>query len=393
MKNALIFSPNFIGHRQVYVFVLVQELLKSGYKIIIAGNFSIKLNSTFYFDQLTDPDRIIRIDTSGFIGDGQGITNNEFIELQKKYNIELTIFTEADSHIPLFVSQLLFGSKRIAGRTIGIFLRPFYFYQELSLANKLRYLKQLHLKWKSDARLFHEILNPNFKLLSISLHLDDYFVSRHKKTIWLPDVFQQYADKMVVQEQSDERIWLKRLDEFKRINDGNIFLLYFGAAQQRRGYERLLKLAVDYKACFIHCGLRSKNKKDNFEADGYRGILEKENRLFETNEYLTDPVSIEYFFKSVTHIILPYIEFYGSSGVMLQALSYGIPVLVPDIGIIGHRVKKFNLGEIYGPESFEQQFLSFIKIPQDKYSKSIEEYMKLQSSERLAAVLMNAFNF
>lgn len=392
MKNALLFSPSFVGHRQVYIFVFVQILQKLGYTIYIAGNFKTKLNSTFYFDRFKDNENIFRIDTSTFDGDGVGIKIDEFIDLQNKYDIELTVFTEADSHIPLFVSQLKSGKKRLKGKTVGIFLRPFYFYHKLSLIDKARYVKRLHSFWDTDTRFFHEVLNPFFHLLNVSLHLDDFFVSKHRRTVCLPDVFQQFADQLVKEENSSQRLWIQKLDEFKNNNKGATMLLYFGAPQERRGYDVLLKLALDNNACFIHCGLRNDDTDYEYDVNKLREVLETQNRLFETNEYLTDPSTIEYFFKSVNHLILPYRDFLGSSGVMLQALGYNIPVLVPEVGIIGYRVKKYNLGFTFIKGSFEKQFRSFLNTPKESFTKSIEEYMKSQSFQNLNSVLIQALS-
>lgn len=391
MRNALIFSSSFVGHRQVYVFVIANILHKLGYKLFIAGNFSEILKSTFYFNKLESETKIIKIDTSRFADNGLSITNKEFLEIQQIHNIELTIFTEADNHIPLFVSQLKHRKRRFIGRTVGVFLRPFYFYHNLSFINKLRYIKHINYGWKSDMRLFHEVLNPCFKLLDISLCIDDYFSLMHKRTIWLPDVFQQYADALVLEEQSEQRLWQNRLDKFKNENQGRNLLLYFGTEQQRRGYDQLLKLAVDYNACFIHCGLRHSGNKYNIDVNVLREQLKKENRLFETNEYITDPICIEYFFKSVSHLVLPYDNFFGSSGVMLQALGYKIPVLVPDVGIIGYRVNKFNLGFTYSPGCLNSSYSTFINISSEKFADSIVNYMKLHSNEKLQSVLEKAF--
>lgn len=391
MKNALIFSPNFIGHRQIYAFVCATVLRKLGYFVYLAGNFSEKLKNNFYLNKLESDSFIFKVDTNLYKGSGLEISNKEFLELQKKYNITLTIFTEADNHIPLFNNQMFNRVDRFQGITIGIFLRPYYFYHKLNFMNRLRYFKSLKSRLKSDIRFFHEVSNPGFRLLSSSLYLDEYFVSRHKKTIWLPDVFQQFADKLVIEDQSEQRIWIEKLNKFKKANTDSFFLLYFGTTQQRRGYDSLLKLAVENNMCFIHCGLRTEKANFKYNVNDLRSILEKENRLFETNEYITDPICIEYFFNSVSHIILPYVSFYGSSGVMLQALSYTIPVLVPDIGIIGYRVKKHNLGLTYNSENFEEQFSTFIKMPKNTFSKSIKDYMKEQSADRLESILINAF--
>lgn len=394
MKNALIFSPDFIGHRQIYVFVLSHILHELGYKLHIAGNFSEILKNSFYLDLIKSDERIIKIDTVGIDGYGLGISHDAFVDLQNRYGIDLTIFTEADNHIQLFNSQIFFNKNRFRGRIIGIFLRPNYYNFNFNLINKIKYIKRLNRTWKSDARLFYEVLNPQFKLLDVSLFIDDYFATKKKSATWLPDVFQQYADKLVLEEKAEQREWIKKLETFKSENIGSPLILYFGTAQKRRGYEQLLKLSVENMACFIHCGVR--NEKETYETDTeeLRKILEKDNRLFETNEYIADPVCIEYFFCSVSHLILPYKNFYGSSGVMLQALSYNIPVLVPDTGVMGYRTKKYNLGMTFSEKtsSLTEQFIRFKQTPKETYRDSIEYYMNFQSADLLERVLVDSIN-
>ncbi len=394
MKNALIFSSDFIGHRQIYVFVLSHLLHELGFKLHIAGNFSEILKNSFYLDLLKSDERILKIDTVGIDGYGLGISHDAFVDLQNRYDIDLTIFTEADDHIPLFNSQISFSKRRFRGRVIGIFLRPNYYNYNFNLINKIKYLKRLNRTWKSDMRLFYEVLNPHFKLLDVSLFIDDFFVTKNKTATWLPDVFQQYADKLVPEEKAEQRAWIEKLEAFKNENIGSTLILYFGTAQKRRGYEQLLRLSVENKACFIHCGVR--NEKETYETDTeeLRKILEKDNRLFETNEYIADPICIEYFFCSVSHLILPYQNFYGSSGVMLQALSYKIPVLVPDIGVMGYRTKKYNLGMTFSEKSssLTEQFIRFLETPKESYRDSIEYYMNFQSADQLKRVLVDAIN-
>lgn len=387
MKNALLYSPGLAGHRQVYIFVLANILRKLSYSVYIASNFAEKPKSSFYLDKLeTDPE-IFWIDTNFMDGNGVSIKNEDFKVIQKSNNISLTVFVEADNHISLFDSQILNRNNRLLGKNMGIFLRPFYFYENFNLLKDRWYINKLISTWRTDSRIFHEILNPAFDLLDKSFYIDEYFTEKHKKTVWLPDMFQQYADRLVSEENLEQRIWIEKLNDFKNLNEGRKLLLYFGTPQQRRGYSQLLELALRNDACFIHCGLRNESSESD---DAIRALLEKENRLFETNEYIIDPLCIEYFFKSVSHLVLPYINFMGSSGVMLQALSYNIPVLVPEQGIIGYRVNKHNLGLTYSPGSFDVQFQRFFNTPADTFSESINKYMHFQSADHLESILMKA---
>lgn len=394
MPNALIFSPNFVGHRQVHAFVHSHILNKIGYNVFIAGNFPNDNGNFFYLEKIIEDEKIIKIELCDFAENGLQIKNIEFVNLQKQHNIDLTVFVEADYYIPLINSQLFRKNSRFQGRVVGLFLTPWDFYFKLGFIYNLRHIKNLRNTWMSDpdTRFFHKFLNSTFNLLDASLYLDEFVVSKTRKSIYLPDVFQQYVNKFVNEVKTDQRIWMDRLAEFKRINNNDFIILYFGTAQKRRGYEELLKMAIENDACFVHCGLRNYKDKYNLDVDELREILEKRGKLFETNEFISDTDCIDYFFNSVSHLVLPYDEsFLGSSGVMLQALSYGIPVLVRDSGLIGYQVKKYKIGHTFSQNLTQNQFLRFISTPKESFSDSIEQFMKLQSLERLESVLIKAY--
>ena len=89
-------------------------------------------------------------------------------------------------------------------------------------------------------------------------------------------------------------------------------------------------------------------------------------------------------------MILPYRDFYGSSGVMLQALSYGIPVLSPRRGIIGHRIEKYGLGLTYNdsdPVDLDDRFDLFRNQEPQSFNEKIKSYMTYQTSSNLVRSL------
>ena len=93
------------------------------------------------------------------------------------------------------------------------------------------------------------------------------------------------------------------------------------------------------------------------------------------------------------YLILPYQDFLGSSGVMFQALSYGLPVVVPDYGLMGYLVKKYNLGKTYesgNPSSLMKVFDEFKDRPFN-FEENIKNYMNSQSTDNFKKVLVNAF--
>ena len=383
------------GHRQVYVFVMSHILEELGFNIFIAMDKQQKISNSFYIDKLKNKPRITLLDTNNYAGAGLDITPSEFLELQNKCKADLTIFAEADNHLSLFTSQIFKTKNKLKGRVIGIFMRPFYYYRPKFLLNRLKFLKHFIPRWKKDDELFYDFFMKRFSLLDASLSIDENFVDNHPKFKWLPDVFQQYAEAIIKPDKkSPQTVWIERLKTFKEKNKDRFAFLYFGTAQYRRGYDILLKLAEETGGCFIHCGLRDDEVKFPYDTNEIISTLKNEGRLFETNEYIEDPVCIEYFFKSASHLILPYRNFYGSSGVMLQALEYGIPVLAPDMGVIGYRIKKYHLGLTYqlsNKDSLKTELNRFKKTDPKAFENDIKYYMDFQSIEQLKTVLANSF--
>jgi hypothetical protein len=394
MQNALIFSPGLDGHRQVYVFVMAHILEECGFKIFIAANSQEKIVNSFYVNKLKERDNITFLDTSEYEGGGLDIKFSEFLALQNACKADLTIFTDASNHISLFISRI-FNSKKWSGKVVGIFMRPFYYYRPRRLLNTLKLLKHFSSRWNTDEELFYKFFLKKFSLLDVSLCIDDNIVNNSPNFTWLPDVFQQYAEVILkADEKCEQRHWIEKLKAFKEKNKGRFSFFYFGTAQSRRGYDILLKLAEETGGCFIHCGLRDNHANFSYDPDKIISSLKKEDRFFETNEYIDDPLCIEYFFKSVTHLVLPYRNFFGSSGVMLQALRYGIPILAPDSGVMGYRIQKYHLGMTYTDSdmnSLRTQLEKFKRIDPKSCEIDIIAYMNLQSIEKLKKVLVHSF--
>jgi glycosyltransferase involved in cell wall biosynthesis len=49
-------------------------------------------------------------------------------------------------------------------------------------------------------------------------------------------------------------------------------------------------------------------------------------------------------------VVLPYASFAAQSGVLHDALAYGLPVVVTDVGALGESVLRWGIGEVVPPE-------------------------------------------
>jgi hypothetical protein len=86
--------------------------------------------------------------------------------------------------------------------------------------------------------------------------------------------------------------------------------------------------------------------------DALRDRLAREGRLYETHAYVHTQRLKELFFGAVRLYITMH-RLALSSSTVIQALEFGKPVLVPDRGLIGWRVRTSHLGDVYRYEDLD----------------------------------------
>ena len=104
-------------------------------------------------------------------------------------------------------------------------------------------------------------------------------------------------------------------------------VLFFGMIKPTKGLDVLLKAMQNINAQLIVAG-RIRNHSMSDYAESF-SILKNQGKLVADIKYITNEKR-DLYFKSADVIVLPYIKIY-QSGVMLMAMSYGIPVVASDL--------------------------------------------------------------
>ena len=131
-------------------------------------------------------------------------------------------------------------------------------------------------------------------------------------------------------------------------------VLYFGDAAYYKGYDLFLQFVASMPAvCAIHAGRSYDAEQRRYfqhDVDALRGMLKAEGRLHETKAYVHTQRLKELYFGAV-RLYLTTHRLALSSSTIIQALELGKPVLVPDRGLLGHRVRANHLGDVYEYEN------------------------------------------
>ena len=362
MPTVVVFSPSLHGHRQTYCRVLAQILLDDGLDVVVvAGADAVPSVTSRLTSQLEELEGREGFSFVGLPESGVARLQRSprgFIRLLDNLGAAAVVLTEAD----VMRRVLTRGSARLGGprRWVGVFIRSTNYVHEVSrptggplrvAAHGSRKAAHRMRHWGTDARLFHEALLPGAKLLDAALYLDETFVASHPRgALWLPDIFSSRPWSAAT-DGDETRRWELELRRFMASQGRRPVFVYVGTPQSRRGYDTLLRLAVAEEGCFVHCGRNEAT--DPRDEPGAKRALRDRGGVFETGSSYEDDATADLFLRQAAAVVLPYDHHLGSSGVMLQALAAGRPVLVPDEGLMARRVQGFGLGRTYRPGDWD----------------------------------------
>ena len=399
-RRVLIFSPLLEGHRAVYMSVLADVALKADWEVVLAAALTCAgedVACPHLFRYRGEP-RVSFVDVADEPSGGLDIGPGSFARLVQRARADVTVLAHADNHIRLLNSQLCGAARRLPGRRVGIFISGTNFVhggaRDRSPREWVRHYRHYPETWREQPALFHRMLLPTFRLVDVALCLDEVFVdSRGEPYRWLPDIDATLGAWRAREESAEARMWGERLRPFLGHNAGRSVFVYYGEAQARRGYDTLLRLAIEEGGCFVHAGRRADDEAYKYDVRSMRRILAERFALFETGEYLEEFDSANVFLNAAHHVILPYRAHYGSSGVMLQALRAGLPVLVPDSGLMAHRVRFHRLGLVYRDgdwQDLRRQNSILSRIDAPEFRGPIERFLKYFSEDQIVSAIRGA---
>ncbi len=184
--------------------------------------------------------------------------------------------------------------------------------------------------------------------------------------------------------------WQARVARFLATQQGRPVVVYVGTPSARRNYERLLQLACDIDGCFVHCGATHDSSGYPHDPAARRELISR-SALLESGAFYQDFETARATYAAARCVALPYgPEHLTSSGAMLQALMAGRPVLVPDRGLMAHRVQDFGLGLTFAPDDWQDLRAKFVKLdatPPGAFDARIERFLGYFSRTQFEAAM------
>ena len=392
--NILIYAPDLTGHPQVYCKVIIDSLIDQADQIVLAccrsNPFKWEDWSELLPFEINKKIKIVDCNNPNH----SYLRAEDIVEIQITHSIETSIFIEGDKFRDEFIRIYKKSAPRLRGKNIAIFSRTqawypgedFYSGYPLpklapTLRQNLGRLKRRILIPETWDNFFYEQILIKNKVIDALLVKDERISEKFGKPVyWMPEIFRPFNPEKNDNDQQFIK-YSNQFIDFWHSRSGCQILLFFGTGSWYRGYDLFLKLIEDDPEIIgVHCGapvVYEQGKPFLFDLDLIKQKLKHENRLFETNCYVSSWQLIDFFYKYSTHAVSTH-RLTGSSGTVLQALQCQNPVLVPETGLLGYRNIRYGLGQTYqylNPEDLFKQWLSFKSSDHNLYREKIRLFM------------------
>lgn len=398
-KRLLLYCPDTGGHRLSYAARLLSFYLDAGCEIVFAyrgpvqyddGQKSFLEQDPALLESFKKNDRVRLVPLSG----NHGTSRSELaaiVQLQREHEIGVTVFVDGDELTRAFSCQLLPGTPRLQGINYAVIISSEFFY--LRDMPWRSFLKSEYRRYLQHG-LFIKYMIEYGDVLDGAFYADENVIENIgcAKLIHVPEL--GHAE-VIAQESPEARRQNESItgpyQEFLNAHADRQIILTFGDLEPRKGLEMLLRLCAERDDLAL---VRVGRTKSNYQADrdsiAFKEQLEAEDRIFERDEYIISQQLIDALFNSVDFVLLPYVHFYRTSSIMIQALSYGKPLLVPDRGLMYERVRKHHIGLWFEHQNYEGFVEKYLEICDsfEVFQPDIKKYYReFHSDEALYSAL------
>lgn len=391
LKKILLYSPDLVGHPRVYCRVIADALIDAPCELVIALGFteSVGLRESPDLQPLQHRHNVQLIDCRRYSGCGHtSLTAEELVEMQNQFQIDTTLFIEADKSNSEFQRIAAGEAPRLKGRNIGIFANTAEWYPgedsftgerkrilNRSLRTTLGNIKRSMFNRRDQPKYFYEHIIIHNAILDEIIVKDERLAEwRGPPVYWMPEISRPAPTIESVEDRAEYELRAKELAGFLERNSGREAVLYFGDAAYYKGYDLFLQfIAENPLTCGVHPGRSYDDQQKSYfeyDVDQLRFRLLQEGRLYETNTYVHTQSLKELFF----NVIRVYITFHRlalSSSTVIQAAEFGKPVLVPDRGLLAYRAKCNSIGTVYRYGDLAE----LRKISQQLWSSDLSEFI------------------
>ena len=380
--HILIFEPRIKGHHLKWLRYIAEDFIAAGFKLTLGVDWRPESRKLIYneLSNLMEEITILSIyNEAGKLRKGNKLKAlADCFSESRAQEVFVNNLDDIVSHCLRQASVGIFPPKILQGRVSGVYFRPRFLLNPVwppgNLIKTIGFTRLLKKRWFKNIYLMDEYLFSSIQ----DRPIDQSF---H----FLPDPWS--GDFSQPKDQA-RKILKIPLDKF-------VFLSY-GIGDKRKGLHLVIRAMLetsDESRLFLLCaGQISKNSYIRNGLDK----LETLGRAKVINRYVSD-VEEALCFCAADAVLLPYINHFGSSGVLSLAAGAGKMVVASDDGLVGRRVLEHKLGLLFSSGNTKalgksmSQTMSLSRSERNQFQNSALEYALSCNREAFRQALLAPF--
>jgi glycosyltransferase involved in cell wall biosynthesis len=331
-SHLLLYEPRVEGHHLGWLGFITEDLLSSNRRLTLAVDLRPE-NDGRVREQLGNLQASVTLinayNTAGRRHDDRKAGSVAYcLQQSGADHVFLCAFDEIASHIWRWAAIGVTPPNMLRGRMGGIYHRP-------------RFLAAS--QWSFDRRLkeagFRRLLKQGW--LKQLLFVDKFLAAELQANYpsapiaFLPDVCPEGYE-------GDTLLARQKLN----VPAGKFVFLFYGGGYRRKGLHLAVQAMLDLPAdspAFLLCA-----GKQDPTGETARGLakLTAQNRALVMNRYISNDEEKQCFAASDV-VLLPYLNHFGTSGVLSRAMSARKPVIVSDEQLLGKLTRERGLGLLF----------------------------------------------
>lgn len=331
-RHILIFEPGSVGHRLTWLRYVTEDFLEMGFKLTWAVDFSTRARPLIeeQLSSLLPQVSVLSLfhENGRWRRGGKIRSLEECREISQAGEVFLNEFDEVASGVLRSAAVGMMPPPSLCGKLSGVYFRPrFLTHPRRPAGNMIKaggFARLCRQGWFRNLYFVDEYLFP-------ALWKNDASGRFH----FLPDPWS--GDFSFPAETARKRLG---------IPPDRIVYLHYGMGDRRKGLHLVVEAmgtpAADPRM-FLLCAGRISD--DRHLLDRLTG-LEKAGAAKLMNRYVSEEEE-RLCFCCADAVLLPYIEHYGSSGVLSRAAAAGKVAIVSDEGLLARRVRDHRLGLLF----------------------------------------------
>lgn len=353
----LIYECLFIGHHPSYLRICVEAFLEANVAVIIAtpsieftrNHLGVRLSSLVEFETVAD------LKDRSFIGD--------LIPLISKHNPKNILILPFDEFISPILRRSFLGfypPDSLNGLIAGIYFRPRCIDpNEMGVGN---WVKKIGLKKLLKRGFFSKLfINDTKLLLQNTIEPCQYFAS----------AFESIIDPWENRSQFSKN---EARNHWGISSDKKVFLFY-GTGAYRKGLTVAIEAMEKCKGCeknhLLCVGSISPKGKVKVKIEE----LVEAGKATLINRYV-DLCEEGMAFSACDFVLMPYINHYGSSGLIAKAAIHRRSIICSDEGLLANSVRAYNIGVCF-PTKDSTSLAKVMNSSSSEFSEELAKYAEL----------------